>query len=531
MGTDFAKLDSLTPLDPEELFRQWVLSPDGADYPTGWDRRSFRGWQLCSHQDAHICTLVSRDGTMVGWVMEPLAYLSDDGGIVPKKRLQLPVDAHDSPTAFERALYGRDVRGHSNGTGLAGTWVAIVFGGAPGGVFQRVYLAASHSVVYHPQKRRVATTHNLIPGIRRNMPLSHAFDCLATDSYFSFGLTPFEGLHRLLPNHYLDLDTFAPVRHWPVCSMPRLATGEEGAASVVNHARSLIRVLSTAYNSFCLMLSAGHDSRAILATLRPFAEEGVDISLRTSGGDDIFSRTDIQGARRLAQIVDLPHEVMSTKEHSEGEVDRMRGFVRIGEATAGPLLLNPGIHVRDAFDPNAPFTLAGMGGETGRAFYWADGLPPNITPKVLAQKVEAPLTETVLAAADWWLKGLPEDVRQNRADVLDLAYIEQRMGCWQAPATYLFGCMANPDGLSRRVTSPMAETFSYEMMLRLPRTYKRSGAIQRDMVASGWPELLEVPFNQPTGMLYLRHTVVQAILSPVYKARVFVGAWRRRLWN
>lgn len=257
MATDFAALDSLYPLPPEELFRQWVLTREAGQVPPGWQRRSFDGWHLTCHPDAHVCDLCANDGTQIGWVIEPLAQLSRAGDSIPTGALKLPIPAHGSPADLERALYGRDEHGRSSGDGIEGMWVAITFDGPQTAPFRRVYLGAIHSVVYSADRRTVATTHNLIPGLRRDLPLSRAFDPLATNAYFTFGLTEFHGLHRLLPNHYLDLDTFAAVRHWPPAAPEPLASGEKGAAAIVEHARRMLDVLRTEDHNFHVFLSAG----------------------------------------------------------------------------------------------------------------------------------------------------------------------------------------------------------------------------------------------------------------------------------
>ncbi|WP_340106375.1 hypothetical protein [Rhodohalobacter sp. 8-1] len=530
MNNDHPALDELAPLSPDELYRQWVLTPEGDDGVHGWRKYSLHGWQLSAHPDAYVCELLSAEGDSLGWLLEPLAYLSADGGIVPKKKLTLPVSKNSDVAEFERAFYGRDSAGYSDGTGIMGPWVAIIIGGPGGASISRVYLGASHSIVYHPQKRVVATSHNLVPGIQRNEELSLAYDCLNRKSYFSFGLTAFQSLYRLLPNHYLDLDTFLSERHWPSGALKPKHVGKEGAAAMVDHERRFLDALSSEYNSFKVFASAGRDSRAVLSMLRPFVADGADVILSTSVGSDLESQTDLYVARRLARITGLPHEVKRNTNKNSGNEDYMRrGFVRIGEAASSPgLFSSPGVHQRKPFDSNARFNLAGMGGETGRGPFWKKGVPSEpLTPEFLMEKVKAPLDNAeVKAATTKWLNEIPSEFREKNADVLDLAYIEQRMGCWQAPMSYLSGGMINPGGLSRQSTSPMAEAFCYETMLRLPVEYRAAGVLQRDMVAYGWPELLsDIPFNEPTRLLRLRRFISRSVKNP----RVIFGAIRSRL--
>ena len=510
MPTDFDALDALYPLAPEELPRQWVLTRDPDQIPEGWERRSRDGWTLGAHPEAHVCALTTVDGATVGWAVEPLAVLGRGGDVAATGRIALPVPSGSPLSHVERALYGRDEDGRCDGDGLAGSWVAALFDGQGSG---RVYLGPKHSVVYSPEHRTVATTHNLVPGLRRNVPLSLAVDPLATGAYFTFGRTAFRGLHRLLPNHYLDLDTFVPVRHWPVAPWEPLERGERGASAIVDHARRLLTALSSQYDAYRVFLSAGRDSRAVLAVLRPLVDEGVPVVLSTRVTGDLGSRTDLQAARRLARIAGLPHTVSrGLPGRRSGPEGVLRGFARIGEARAGTFLATPGGPEEDP--PARRLNVGGMGGETGRAYFWGEKAPRRVGADTLVERTQSPPVREVVEAAETWLEGLPPWLHTRPEDVLDLAYVEQRLGCWQAPSTYL-----SPG--RRHVSNPMTEAFALETMLRLPVSYRAAGVLQRDMAAYGWPDLLTVPFNQPTGWLRLSRELG--------RTRFHLGALRQRL--
>lgn len=237
MPTDFEALDALYPLPPDDLYRQWVLTRDSEAIPPEWERRSLDGWHVGTHPDTHVCDLRAREGTPIGWAMEAHACLSGQGGVVPTRELVLPISPQATPADIESALYGRGENGSSDGNGLEGPWVAVLFGGTGAAPLRRVHLSATHSVVFSEQHRIVSTSHNLVPNLRRDESLSRAVDPLATNSYYTFGLTPFLGLRRLLPNHYLDLDTFDAVRHWPHNALEPLRTGRrEQLRSSIRHA-------------------------------------------------------------------------------------------------------------------------------------------------------------------------------------------------------------------------------------------------------------------------------------------------------
>ena len=510
--TDFATLDALHPLPPETLSRQWLLSCDGFPCPEGW--RDFRlgGLRLAAHPDARVSALESRGGEAIGWVLQACAHLGEGGDVGPGDRLALPLPGRFTPEEAERALYGRGPEGEADGTGLLGPWTAILR--PADGAWARLYLGPTHSAVVWPERRLVAAVSpTLFPGLVRDVELSRAVDPLATRRFYPFGLTPFRGVLRLLPNHALLLPECRPVRHWP----PPHGLGppvplREAARRIVGHARRALAVQARTYEAFTVSLSAGRDSRAVLACLRPFAEAGPRVELATTARRGFKGRTDTQIARRLAAATGLPH-VVREPPRPGGPVDQtavLRAFARIGEATAGRFLRGGARRTEDG-RPEA-IALPGMAGETARGYYGADApLRGPLTPEALARRVGAAPVPTVFdAAASWlagppptpaeldaaaaWLAGLPSALEDPR-DVLDLAYVEQCLGGWDAPNKYVF------PGRHRANLSLMGSALAIETMLRLPVEERRRGGLQRAIVAEGWPELLAWPFNEPVGWL------------------------------
>lgn len=499
MATDIAALDALYPLPPEELSRQWVMAKQADVLPPEWTHLNNSGWHLAVHPDANVCHLQSESGDDIGWIIEPLAYLNGRGNLTPRETaVTLSLGSTFTEAEIDRVLYGRDDGGSTNGDGFVGSWTAILFSKEH---IQRIYLGVAHSIVYSTEKQVIATSHNLIPGLQRDTELSMAFDPMATKSYYTFGLTPFIGLKRLLPNHYLDLSTLQENRHWPKLGFDNRISGSNAAATIVDHARKVVDVLAQRYSKISLPLSAGRDSRAVLACLRPFiSDERVSLKPFTSSRPNIGSETDVQIAVQLARIAHLPqHKVLEVVPRPTDLADFQRAFVKIGEAKCTPNLGAPASEkVRP---PMEVIDFPGMAGETARAFYWGKKKPSvaDLKPSALARCTKSPATDHVLRAAAEWLERIPASVRDNPADVLDLAYIEQRIGCWEAPVRYLF------PGPGRSNLSLMATALSLETMLRLPEDYRAAGHLQRDMVAYGWPELLELPFNQSMGLLRVRH--------------------------
>ena len=77
------------------------------------------------------------------------------------------------------------------------------------------------------------------------------------------GLTPRHGIDRLLPNHYLDLGKWQPVRHWPKDPLAASCSTEDAIAEISMIVKRQIRAVVTTTPTY-LMLTAGKDSWMLL---------------------------------------------------------------------------------------------------------------------------------------------------------------------------------------------------------------------------------------------------------------------------
>jgi hypothetical protein len=98
-----------------------------------------------------------------------------------------------------------------------------------------------------------------------------------------------------------------------------------------------------------------------------------------------------------------------------------------------------------------------------------------------------------LAAMNRWLESIPEAVRSDYFALLDLLYIEQRLGCWAAPAMY----GAAPFAFTM---TPFNHRAIFTAMMSLPSEYRARQQLAADVVQHAWPEAMSYPFQQYTGL-------------------------------
>jgi hypothetical protein len=419
----------------------------------------------------HTCGLllgtVIRDGTLLAG--EPLAL--PDGG--------------DSPLADAERLLAS----------LGGRHVAVL--DLPG--HRRLYpdAMATRAVVYSPALRAAGSTPlalYLEPDVYDTCyerDLAATIGMPAADQWYPGALTPHRGVMRLLPNHYLDLDSWSAIRHWgseppPPCQ-PEQAVSEIGA--IVRGQLSAV----AARQGLHLSLTAGKDSRLLLACAREIVER-IEFFTFVFDADSEDTRIATLLARRLGLRARLLPVVRATPEQSDAFLRRT------GHAVSGAIRE---IHPTLAQLNPTRMVLPALGGEVGRAYYWRphDNRKTPLSPSGLTARLRLPHHPRIVAAVADWLTGLRDLPTRF---VLDLALLELRLGGWAGPQTY----GSDPFG---DTLIPLAQRRVFELMMGLPEDYRTRDLLVSDVCRQLWPELLSLPFNRLTGWLRIRKGLARRI--------------------
>jgi hypothetical protein len=477
---------------PVDMPGQFLLTKAEVPALAGWPKQQIGSWILNWHPKLPVTEIRSQKNTLAGWLMG--LALDARGHLLPSVwRLPFDCDASDAASRFESEL-----------NGLTGRFAAVFLSSQT----DRFYLDASGSLaaVYCEDHQVVASTCNLIPQIgelHENVAVIRALGLSQRDGYFPFGLTPWLGVTRLLPNHFLDLRNWTAVRHW---SNKRMAGHHGSPQEIVRDIAATIEAFIcgvTALAPAQMPITAGYDSRVLLACSRPSLHS---IRLFTTQIPDGNARMDCAYGWRIAKRFDLNYSVMVWKDASQTQIDDW--LYRTGSCVVDRITRSSGAD--EGLDPER-FTLLGLGGEVGRLPLWA---PQNLHGRSLScdellRRYGFPAVDLLFQKASDWLQRLPTS---NPLDQLDLFYIEQRLGCWAGPSMY------GPQQ-ARFMAYPFNSRSIYEKMLSLPEDYRKKGRLPTDLIRLKWPELLEVPFNEPFGLLKLENLSRRGLRS----ARAAVG--------
>ncbi|HXG48624.1 MAG TPA: hypothetical protein VNO52_13435 [Methylomirabilota bacterium] len=459
--------------DSSWLLGQFILCRREDLIPAGWSRVAWGAGWLAHHETLPVLPIEVAGGEVLGWV---LGYPIDGSGQLrgTGERLRWPSQSAANWDAFEQWLYD--------------------FGGRFAAVARiegrtRFYLdpSGSLSAVYAPTHAVLAASSFLIPddgGCHDDPSQVDAYRIFDSDHFYAFGLTGRKGVHRLLPNHYLDLDQWRAVRHWPNEGRARDLHPEEAIEAIAGPVRRAIAGICARHRP-CLALTAGHDSRLLLACARAQVER---LDLFTFAYD-AKSRQDTRWAVRIARAMKLPHRVVGYVEPDEAEVAAW--FYKTG-ACVGERRGVRAIRAFKALGTEQPILFGIVGDLVRGSEYWSkdDAADRRPDPVCLVRRLELPVTPAGLSAAEQWRDSLPS---MDGLEVLDWHYLEQRLGCWAGVWPYGYA-----EGRGFQLF-PLNHRSVIEAMIRLPLEFRMGGRTFAMIVAALWPELARFPYNQPVG--------------------------------
>lgn len=450
---------------------QYRLLPGASDTSGVAGRLEVAGHVLETGADLPVHEVRDADGRACGRLVgHPLQFLPEGGAALVGSVLQLnAVLVADADRFVEDAF--RELAGRF-------LWVFEADGVA------RVYpdCAGQIPCVFDPESGVVGSSaHALLDDAAYEERFDRGlYDRVGIDGlgWFPGGVTAHAGLTRLLPNHYLDLADFTVHRHWPRGPWREGSDPDAEARDLAELVRAQVGAL-VAYpeRRVAQALTAGRETRMLLGCAREVAGL-IDLVTVSAGGSH---QTDTVMARRIAAAEGLSHRELprATASAAERANYLRRGGHCIADANARYFP-----SVRPIADSHV--FVGGAGGEIGRGFFWRQGdtRETRLDGAGLMNRFGLPPEPRLIAAMEVWLAGLDGF---DSLQILDLAYIEQRMGPWAGPQ---FCC----DPTLVRF-APLLSRRTAELMLGLPENWKRGEGMADAILQATWPELLRFPFN------------------------------------
>jgi len=465
---------------------QFVLSRQEVILPEGWLTESQGPWILGRHPSLPRILLVGRERRAIGWLLgypiDPQGVLLADGSEV-----RVPWEAEPPEGSVEEFVYG-----------FGGRFLAAFVGESR----KRLYLdpIGSLSLVYCAHQEIVASTPNLVPYDGRsgdNVALAKDLGIPYTNAKYPLELTPRHNVERLIPNHYLDLDRWSQVRHWPKAPLRDDASVESAAVAVAGIVKRQISAIVSRMPTY-LRLTAGGDSRMLLACSKGVADR---LELFTVPIGDDGGYLDVAVARRIAKRFGLRHFVPEYRESTDEDLAEYMS--RIGYGTGELRGWRSTTMFRQANPAYAQLDSAVGALDRGGFYRNGDTISSVIAPERLMQHCQGPATERTLPPLRRWLETSPS---LDTFQLLDLFFVEQLLGCWGGILPYAEGGDPGP------ILFPMSHREIITRMMTLPTEYRLHGyhtcekkhagtpPFMKEIIEREWPELLDWPFNTPFGV-------------------------------
>jgi len=234
-----------------------------------------------------------------------------------------------------------------------------------------------------------------------------------------------------------------------------------------------------------MSLTAGYDSRMLLACARPFLDY---IRFVTIPIPDWTARTDVRVASQICKRYKLSHLVPAWREPTEDQ--KSLWLYRTG-FTAGAPRGQSAVRCQASLGSEQPYT-EGVCGEYCRRIKlardkWFRGTP---SPEELVGQFPGPIHKDLVRQATKWLAELPI---HDAITITELSWMENRVGSWAGPLTY-----GVPESY-KFVLYPLGHRRNFELWLGLPPEYRASGQFVTDLLLQLWPDLLDIPFNPAPG--------------------------------
>ena len=457
-----------------------MLGPRPVERLTSWNRYKVGpALHLTAHPALDV-TQARGDGlsiTLVGFIVDPDTPSLSDAEIVD--RMALTARPGISPVDLTARFGGR--------------WLLIIAESEdvrvfadPAGLLQMFHTGAEAAgpiwAASEPGILAEILGFEIDPEARNFM----ASDGYAHDDehWWPWDTSPYREIRRLPPTHELSVRTGLVSRFWPDKGFT--PTPPDKAAEVVGQTlRGLITAVHTRY-PLAVTLTAGLDSRMVLAAARPVARDVLFVTSKKRGM--LESDPDLAIARKLAAKLGLRHRVIDSD-------CRLRPEFRDLYFSSNQLGHEKWVYGAQAINDALNLEKTAVGGhvaEIARRYFITikSGLEDKttFTPELLARATGLGQSALALHAMERWKDGLGEVYNY---DARDLLFWENELGSWLASGQQEFLLAWNkvfPPFNCRRL---LEVALSVDPELRGGPDYP----FFRTVIARLWPECLREPIN------------------------------------
>lgn len=459
----------------QRFLGQFILTKSETIAAPGWDALPLTNWILHRAKNDKTVKIVDKDDIQIGWFLG--VGVTADGDFISGK-LSLP---YSSKTGRTWRNAEKQIEG------IAGCYCAII----DTGKIQRIYgdPVGDFPVVYNPDEQIVASTTFL--ALTRNLQWNEKFDrarVLAGEMHFSLQEMPDPSLKRALPNHYLDLNSFNSVRHWPLKTTELLEpvhSVHDNLDQIGDRLKQIIRAIARSAPTI-IPISGGQDSRNLIGIA---AEDAKHLKFGFAWRFHKMSHLDARIGTEIANRVGLPfftYPHIKTTKH-----ERLQYFMRTGYTEGGASLRVLGLQKQI---PGGNIILRGNVMELLRANQWNTksikyGIPrPAFAIQRLLIDNQSPsdtLLEQWRPQYESWADTLPDNAKHRQ---LDFGFAEHLL-----PNTL---GVRNPGFPDNFVVNPFSDRHLMQLTMQIPPEIRKQNLPNKYLLEKYCGQFADIPFER-----------------------------------
>ncbi len=311
------------------------------------------------------------------------------------------------------------------------------------------------------------------------------------------GISLFDKVKHLIPNHYLVLSKLKQVRYWPNEPLSH-KTLDEVKVKVSNLLKDSLNAANYRFD-LTLTLTAGWDSRVLLAASKKISDEVFYYTLQFRDLDQ--GSADIDIPSKLLELLGLDHTIIDCRKEVPDSFYELYNknvsnshFDDWGKIAFG---------MSEKY-PKGKVSLKGNSSEIGRCFYYKNGHHDTIgsADQIVSLVKGWDEINFIQRQVQQWYKESSDIAKRMNIDILDLFYWEHRMGSWQAQSQLEWD-------LVQESYVPYNNREILELMLSTSKEYRCAPryVLHEKIAKYLWPEVMSQPVNPPILPKYLKNTL------------------------
>lgn len=295
--------------------------------------------------------------------------------------------------------------------------------------------------------------------------------------------TAFHELKHMLPNHYLDLNSWHCQRYWPSMSLPQIDRAT-GLSKMTGLLTGMVKAATHRFD-LAMGITAGLDSRTLLATSKDVSNQIDFLTVRQGKMSD--SHMDLRVPASLLTKLGLPHRVIKAQPSMTADFSvtyKKNVFMAHDHYGADAEAIYNNIK-------RQKIVMTGSGAEVGRCSF-RENFPLSHRRQVqghdLARLQGMTNVPFAVDAFNEWLNGIKQ---HHNINILDLFEWEQGHGNWLAMT------QQEMDFAWKDIVAPYNCRELLVTMLSVDEKYRQGqkGELFIDLIQQLWPETLSEPIN------------------------------------